>query len=111
MDRNRLALKWSLVVGRRWLLLVPLIFLALFFFYPLLTLFGVSLAPEGQLNPNSFVEIVTSDYYRETLWFTFWQSALSTLLTIMLALPGAYVFSRYQFPGKYRADWPARFVE
>lgn len=85
---------------RRGLLLAPLAFLALFFFYPLLSIFAVGLAPDGQLNLGSFLEIVTSAYYRETLWFTLWQAALSTGLTLALALPGAYIFTRYRFPGK-----------
>jgi len=33
-------------------------------------------------------------------WFTLWQAAASTLLTLVVALPGAYVFARYDFPGK-----------
>lgn len=98
VDRNRPALSVSGL--RRGLLLAPLVFLALFFFYPLLSIFAVSLAPDGRLNLSSFVEIVTSAYYRDTLWFTLWQAALSTFLTLALALPGAYVFVRYRFPGK-----------
>ncbi len=34
------------------------------------------------------------------LWFTTWQAAVSTVLTLIVALPGAYVFARYRFPGK-----------
>jgi thiamine transport system permease protein len=85
---------------RRGLLFAPLLFLALFFFYPLLTILGVSLAPEGSLDLSSFSRIITSDYYRGTLWFTLWQAILSTVLTIGLAFPAAYVFARYDFPGK-----------
>ena len=79
---------------------LPLIFLALFFFNPLLAILGVSLAPNGQLDLSGFAQILTTPYYRNTLWFTTWQAALSTFLTLALALPGAYVFARYQFPGK-----------
>ncbi|MEO8395540.1 MAG: iron ABC transporter permease [Chloroflexota bacterium] len=79
---------------------LPLIFLALFFFNPLLAILGVSLAPNGQLDLSGFAQILTTPYYRNTLWFTTWQAALSTVLTLALALPGAYVFARYQFPGK-----------
>jgi thiamine transport system permease protein len=49
---------------------------------------------------SSFGEIITSAYYSNTLWFTLWQAALSTLLTLVLALPGALIIARYQFPGK-----------
>ncbi|MCI0352785.1 MAG: ABC transporter permease subunit, partial [Acidobacteriales bacterium] len=98
MDRDRAALTGRLM--RYGLVLVPLLFLALFYFYPLLSILGVSLAPQGQLDLSSFGEIVSSVYYRDTLWFTLWQAALSTLLTLALALPGAYIFTRFQFPGK-----------
>ncbi len=100
MDRNRPSVNSSYRLLRHGLVFVPLVFLFLFFFYPLLSIFRLSLAPEGQLNLASFVEIATSSYYRDTLWFTLWQAVLSTFLTIGLALPGAYVFARYQFPGK-----------
>ena len=85
----------------KWLFFaLPLIFLAVFFFYPLASIFGVSLTQNGTLDLSGFVQLVISPYYRDTLWFTLWQAALSTLLTLALALPGAYVFTRYRFPGK-----------
>ncbi len=99
MDRNGAALRLGRYL-RYGLLLVPLVFLALFYFYPLLTIVGVSLFPDGQADFSSFVEIATSGYYRDTLWFTVGQAALSTLLTLLLALPAAYVFTRYIFPGR-----------
>jgi thiamine transport system permease protein len=34
------------------------------------------------------------------LGFTVWQAALSTLLTLLVGLPGAYLLARYEFPGK-----------
>src|SRR5688572_21757157 len=99
MDSNRPPLrKWNFL--RHGLLLVPLMFLLLFFFYPLAAILQISLAPEGQLDLSGFTELVSSAYYRNTLWFTLWQAALSTVLTLALALPGAYVFVRFQFPGK-----------
>jgi thiamine transport system permease protein len=82
------------------LFLLPLLFLGLFYFFPLGSIFNLSLAPEGKIELESFGDIATSSYYRDTLWFTVWQAVLSTILTLALALPGAYVFVRYQFPGK-----------
>jgi thiamine transport system permease protein len=91
----------TLLPQLKWLLFaLPLLFLAVFFFYPLISIFGVSLAPEGQIDLSGFAELVTSSYYRDTLWFTVWQAALSTVLTLALAIPGAYVFARFKFPGK-----------
>ncbi len=80
--------------------LLPAIFLLLFYFYPLLSIFALSFAPEGQLDLTALQKLVNTTYYAETLWFTVWQAALSTLLTLALALPSAYVFARYRFPGK-----------
>lgn len=88
----------------RWLwyglLLVPLLFLGLFFFYPLLSILDLSLRPDGAFDLSGFTALIASRYYRQTLTFTFWQAMLSTVLTIGLALPGAYVFTRFAFPGK-----------
>jgi thiamine transport system permease protein len=84
----------------RLLFVLPLGFLALFFFYPLLSIFAVSLFPDGALDLSGFARIATSSYYTETFTFTLWQAVLSTVLTIGLALPTAYVFTRYRFPVK-----------
>lgn len=96
MDRNRPAVTWL----RGAVLIAPLLFLAIFFLYPLLTIFGVSLAPEGMLDLSGFSRILTSDYYRDVFWFTTGQALASTVLTVGLAIPGAYVFTRFRFPGK-----------
>jgi thiamine transport system permease protein len=79
---------------------LPITFLLLFYFYPLFSIFTLSFAPEGRLNLVALQELVTTTYYAKTLWFTIWQAALSTLLTLALALPTAHVFARYHFPGK-----------
>ncbi len=81
-------------------MLAPIAFLVIFFVYPLLSILVVSLAPAGQLDLTGFGTLLTSGYYRQTLWFTLWQAAVSTGLTLALALPGAYVFARFSFPGK-----------
>jgi thiamine transport system permease protein len=80
--------------------LLPILFFVLFYFYPLGTILGVSLAPDGKLELEPLRSLVNSSYYLRTLWFTFWQAAVSTLLVLLLAIPGAYVFARYRFRGK-----------
>jgi thiamine transport system permease protein len=79
---------------------IPLIFLLLFYFYPLTSILSLSFAPEGAFDPAALGKLFRTSYYLQTLWFTTWQAALSTLLTVGLALPGAYIFARYDFPGK-----------
>lgn len=104
MDGNRPALTRGRIRWRYGLPLIlfalPLLFLAVFFLYPLASIFALSFAPEGQLDLSAFIDIATSRYYLETLWFTTWQAALSTALTLTLALPGAYAIARYRFPGR-----------
>jgi thiamine transport system permease protein len=73
-----------------------LIFLGLFFFYPLARILGVGLTPEALpgISPNSLRII------RDATLFTFYQASLSTLLTLALGLPVAFLFTRYNFWGK-----------
>lgn len=97
MDGNRTSLVKIVWRGLR---LVPLFFLAIFFFYPLVSIFALSLAPEGQLDLGSLRQLVASSYYVDVLLFTVGQATASTLLTMLLALPTAYIFVRYTFPGK-----------
>jgi thiamine transport system permease protein len=85
---------------KRLLFLLPLIFLAIFFFYPLAIITARGLAPAGAINLSAFGKIIGSPFYRETLWFTFWQAAVSTALTVLAALPAVYVFARFTFRGK-----------
>jgi len=78
----------------------PLAYLAIFYFYPLIKIFTVSFMPDEAWGPGNLSKLVTSSIYLRTLWFTTWQAVVSTVLTLLLALPGAYVFARYQFRGK-----------
>lgn len=83
-----------------WLVLPPLIFLAIFYFYPLISIFFLSFMPEGVFEASRLYKLVSTGYYAGVLWFTVWQAAISTLLTLIVALPGAYVFARWDFKGK-----------
>lgn len=85
---------------RFFILLPPLGFLALFYFYPLWEIFALSLRPQGQWDLEGLGRFFATPAYLEIVGFTFWQAALSTLLTLMAGLPGAYVVARFRFPGK-----------
>lgn len=85
----------------RWLvLLLPLLFFLLFYLYPLAGIMRLGLAPEGRIDVAALTELFRSAYLLRVLWFTIWQAAVSTLLTLLLAIPGAYVLARYRFRGK-----------
>jgi thiamine transport system permease protein len=87
-------------VGIAVLALVPLAFLAVFFVYPVLAILGRGLVPDGALDVSPLREVARDPSLREVIWFTLWQAALSTALTIVIALPGAYVLARLRFPGR-----------
>jgi thiamine transport system permease protein len=79
---------------------IPIVFLILFYFYPLASILSLSFAPQGRFDPTALETLFSKPYHLRTLWFTIWQALVSTLLTVGLALPGTYVFARYEFPGK-----------
>jgi thiamine transport system permease protein len=79
---------------------LPLVFLILFYFYPLVKIVLLSFLPEGTWDPARLGKLINTPIYGRILWFTCWQAALSTVITLILALPGAYVFARYRFFGK-----------
>ncbi|MDD9303061.1 MAG: iron ABC transporter permease [Desulfobacter sp.] len=78
--------------------LVPGVFFALLYFYPLSGIFAKSFFPKGSID-FSFLNQV-SPRMMKIIWFTFWQAAVSTGLTLAFALPCAFVMSHYTFRGK-----------
>ncbi len=92
--------------------LLPLLFLVVFYFYPLASILwlGLGRAENGLL--TSFLAALVSQRVRSVIGFTIWQASLSTLLTLLVGLPGAYILARYDFPGKaaFRAISAIPFV-
>jgi thiamine transport system permease protein len=80
--------------------LAPLIFLGIFYFFPLGSILKTSFERGDSGIAAPLVEAIQSESVRQILWFTFWQAALSTLLTLAIGLPGAYLLARYEFRGK-----------
>lgn len=76
---------------------LPVIYLAAFFFYPLARIFAAALAAVGE---GEFWATLPAAAFWRVLSFTFWQAILSTLLTVAIGLPLAYLFARYEFRGK-----------
>ena len=91
MDADCYSLKKNLLL---WLL--PLIFLAVFLFQPLAAVFKLA----WQEALSSGMAFNLAERILRPLGFTVWQAALSTLLTLLVGLPAAYVFARFEFPGK-----------
>ena len=80
--------------------LFPLLFLGIFFFYPLGSILQLSIARSQGSWLVPFIEALQSESIRKVIGFTFGQAALSTILTLIIGLPGAYLFARYNFRGK-----------
>ncbi|MGQ9832496.1 MAG: iron ABC transporter permease, partial [Candidatus Villigracilaceae bacterium] len=79
----------------RGLLWLPaFLFLALFFFYPLTRILSLG------LDLSALAEMQASGITARALSFTLYQAALSTLLTLALGLPAAFLFARFRFGGK-----------
>jgi thiamine transport system permease protein len=90
---------------RRWLTisllwLGPLAFLVIFYFYPLGSILKLSLERSQQGIFSPFVNAIISPITWRVLSFTLWQALVSTILTLALGLPGAYLFAHYRFRGK-----------
>jgi thiamine transport system permease protein len=81
---------------------IPLLFLAVFFLYPLAAILRLGFAGDPVLGSGGagLWALIADSYYLELLWFSTWQALLSTALTLAIGLPAAYVFARYDFFGK-----------
>jgi thiamine transport system permease protein len=74
--------------------LAPILFLLIFFFYPLSKILALTFDPSTIFNSNNLR--ITQHATR----FTFYQAALSTILTFALGIPSAILFSHFNFRGK-----------
>jgi thiamine transport system permease protein len=85
---------------RALIIAIPVVFLGVFFAYPVIAIIGRGLTPSGSLNLDPLGEVIRDPGLRRVAWFTLWQAALSTVLTLIVGIPGAFVLSRYQFRGR-----------
>ena len=83
-------------IGVLLLWVAPVIFLLMFYFYPLGSILHLVFSEANAEGAGSL------DWF--SIWkpitFTFWQAILSTMATLIIGLPAAYVFARYKFFGK-----------
>ncbi len=82
------------------LMALPVAFFALFFAYPVVAIVGRGLKADGDWQFGRIGTVLSRPDILDVLWFTTWQALASTALTLLIALPGAYVFARFDFPGK-----------
>ena len=87
-SRARRTLAWLAVSA------LPGTFLGVFFAWPV-----AAIVARG-LDGGALLEVLADTGLRRVAWFTLWQAVASTVLTLVLALPGAYVLARYDFRGR-----------
>ncbi|MEO7570905.1 MAG: iron ABC transporter permease [Acidimicrobiales bacterium] len=78
----------------------PVAFLAVFFAWPVVNIVGEGLRGDGGWDLSGVGEVLGDPALRQVAWFTLWQAAASTVLTLLLALPAAHVLARLEFPGR-----------
>lgn len=81
---------------RLWLAVPAVVIGLLFFVWPMASILGMGLVQD----PGALSAVLTSPTIRGVVWFTLWQATLSTLITLLIGLPIAYVLARYDFPGR-----------
>ncbi|MBO8174148.1 MAG: iron ABC transporter permease [Thermococcus sp.] len=81
------------------ILIIPITFLILFFYLPLISIIHEGLWDNG-FTLKYLKAVLSNSYHRRIILFTIEQALASTLLTLALGLPGAYIFAKYDFPGK-----------
>lgn len=93
--------KRTQVRGDIFIIIFPLLFLSIFFFYPLISILTEGLTDEdGRFTLGHIILILSEPYTLRIILFTIEQALLSTLASILLGLPGAYLLARYDFRGK-----------
>ena len=80
---------------------VTLAFFACFFIWPIIQILeGGFFDQDGNFTLAFFIEVFQNPIYLEGLLNAFLLAILSTALSLLLALPLAFVFDRFAFPGK-----------
>lgn len=87
-------------IGKASLVAVPTLFLGYFFVYPLISITIRGLTDDGSLSLGVIGDVISDPTLQGIAWFTLWQAVISTVLTVALGLPAAWVFARFDFTGK-----------
>lgn len=79
------------------LLLVPAAVIGVgFFAWPMASIIATGIGDD----PGAAAAVLTDPGLASVAWFTLWQAAVSTALTMLIGLPVTYAVSRFVFPGR-----------
>lgn len=79
---------------------VPLLFLSVFFLWPVATMVARGFFPDGALDVGGIAEVFARRRTWRVIGVTVGQSLTATLAALLLGLPGAYVLYRCRFRGR-----------
>lgn len=75
--------------------------LVLLFYYPVATVLVEAVLQGGRPTFGPLADVLTDEFYVVRVFgFTAWQAFLSTLASVALGLPGAWVLARFEFRGR-----------
>ncbi|MCY4068386.1 MAG: ABC transporter permease subunit [Acidimicrobiaceae bacterium] len=106
---KQLASKLAAAVLRRWQVVpaaAAVVFMGLFFVWPVGAVIhrglggGLGGGGGGAAGVGGLGEVLGSASHRSVIWFTLWQAAASTALTVLVALPAAGALARLRFRGR-----------
>jgi thiamine transport system permease protein len=72
---------------------IPLTFVAVLFYWPVVRVTSLGFS-------GDWLATLAEPKTLQIVWFTLWQAVVSTVLTVVLAIPGAYLSYRKSFPGE-----------
>ncbi len=79
---------------------LPLAFVGVFFAWPVGSIVGRGLLPEGVLDAAGILEVLSRPRTQRIIAFTIGMAAAATAITLVLGMPVAYVLSRLRFRGR-----------
>jgi thiamine transport system permease protein len=80
-------------LNRKLLWAIPLTFVAVLFYWPIAKITSLGFS-------GDWLATLSEPKTLEVIWFTLWQAVASTLVTLVIAIPGAYLLYRRSFPGQ-----------
>jgi thiamine transport system permease protein len=82
------------------ILLIPLLISILFFYLPLIfVLTDAIISPSGNVTFDYIKNAVVHPLNQYFIQFTINQAIISAIITVLIGLPGAFIFAKYHFPG------------
>ncbi|QTE29334.1 ABC transporter permease [Pengzhenrongella sicca] len=88
------AVAWGLAAA------IPIVFLGVFFGWPVVTLIARGFTTDGALDLGGFAEVFARPRTWRIIGLTLAQASTATAICLLIGLPGAFVLYRCTFPGR-----------